>query len=322
MASAYWTTGALCALGIAAGWQAIGLRDEVNPPARVAGLEASETHASASLLGQFRTSTSSWLWLRTDLYLHNGVEMRPLTEMEQRGGRKGVGSSDQDLSKVMNDDNIVTSIPSPDRDFRGLFGDLERATAPYHGMEGHTHNDPKQALPLFRLMTWLDPNFVDGWTAGATVIARQRDEEGTRKALDFLNEGLKANPASIAIHNDIAFIYITRRKDLKTAVRYLESAHEAGKRNAAVLGEEDKEELAQVYRWLALCYRNLGRYDSMHAILEEGAALFPDDGVIEQLRNQPPSFLTEKGQKIWQQERDAKAAAEVAASHEEAREIH
>lgn len=319
MASAFWGPGVLCAVGIAAGWQAIGLKDVVNPPTRVAGLEAHETHASASLLGQFRTSASSWLWLRTDLYLHNGVEMRPLSEAEQRAGRKGVGSSDKDLSKVMNDDNVVTSIPSPDRDFRGWFGDLERATAAYHGMEGHTHNDPKQALPLFRLMTWLDPNFIDGWTAGATVIARQRDDEGTRKALEFLGEGLRANPSSTAILNDTAFMYITRKKDLRTAIGYLETARKAGKKNFGQMVDEDKEELDQIYRWLALCERDLGEQQAMKEVLDEGASMFPDDAVLAELHNAPPVVLTEKGKKLWQEQQAVNATAHAVESHEEAR---
>jgi hypothetical protein len=222
-----------CSAALATGLNVQSLQKQVNPPARVAGLEAHETHASASLLGQFRTNGSSWLWLRTDLYLHNGVELRPLTEAERRIGRKGVGSAEADLGKAMGDDDVVTSIPSADRDFRGWFGELERATAPYRGMTNHTHNDPEQALPLFRLMTWLDPSFIDGWTTGATVIARERNKEGTRKSLQFLHEGLQANPGSVSILNNIAFIHITRQRDLATAVRYLEGQGRPGGHSCA-----------------------------------------------------------------------------------------
>lgn len=302
MANAILGPSIACAVALAAGWQAIGLKDQVDPPHGVAGLEAHETHASASLLGQFRTNASGWLWLRTDLYLHNGVEMRPLSDAEKAAGRTGVGSSEQDIGKIMDDDNVVTAIPSKDRDFRGWLGDLERSTSTYRDMNNHSHNDPKQALPLYRLMTWLDPNFIDGWTAGATVIARQRDEEGTMKALKFLNEGLAKNPNSVSVLNDIAFIYITRKRDLPTAVKYLEEGREAGNRNFEMLGEEERDSLNQVYRWLALCYRNLGKQPSMDAILSEGLQRFEADPVLLQIRNQPPVFLTEKGKKLWEQE--------------------
>ena len=166
-----------------------GIGDLVNPPIPPAGLEAHETHASASLLGQFRTSASSMLWLRTDLYLHNGVEMRPLTDQEVSEGKKGVGGAKDGHEAIVNDDAIVTVVPSAQQDFRGVFGDVERAVNAYRDMRGHEHRDPVQALPLFRLMTWLDPQFVTAWVTGATIIARDRSSEGTTRALSFLAEG-------------------------------------------------------------------------------------------------------------------------------------
>ena len=311
MAKAFAAVAACCACAIGAGWNAIGLRDQVNPAHPVAGLEVADTHASASLLGQFRTSTSSWLWLRTDLYLHNGVELRPLTEDELKAGKTGVGSAEKDLGKAMNDDAVVTSIPSPDRDIRGWLGDLERDTAPYRDMHNHTHNDPEQALPLFRLMTWIDPNFIDGWTVGSTVIARDQSEKGTDKALAFLNEGLANNPESVSVLDSIAFIEITRKKDLPKALEYLEQARKAGLANLKQLPEEEKEEFAQVYRWLALCYRDLTESDKMDAVLREGRQIFPDDAVLAMLSNAPPSVLSEKGRARWEQLQSERAAQRV-----------
>src|SRR5688500_7510109 len=66
----------------------------LQPPEAPAGLDAHETNASASLLGQFRSSASAWLWLRTDLYLHNGVEMRPMTEWEKKSGVQNHGAAE------------------------------------------------------------------------------------------------------------------------------------------------------------------------------------------------------------------------------------
>ncbi|MEA2553675.1 MAG: hypothetical protein QOJ65_1851 [Fimbriimonadaceae bacterium] len=323
MSAAFWATTASCGLAIAAGWNATALRDQVNPPHPVAGLEFHETHASASLLGQFRTSTSSWLWLRTDLYLHNGVELRPLTKGERDAGHKGVGSAEKDLGAAMNDDSVVTSIPSVDRDFRGWLGNLERATSTYRDMHNHTHNNPEQALPLFRLMTWIDPNFIEGWTVGATVIARDRTDIGFEKALAYLNEGLAANPQNVQILNDIGFMYATRKKDLKTAVGYLERAREAGSKDTSHLSDEERDELAQVYRWLALCYRDLGEREKMSATIRAGLEKFSDDPVLKLLSDPPPVFLTEKGRAKWEAARNRRAheetehASEEAHSHEE-----
>jgi hypothetical protein len=199
----------------------------------------------------------------------------------------------------MGDDEVVTSIPSADRDFRGWLGDLERATGTYKGMANHTHNEPEQALPLFRLMTWLDPTFVDGWTTGATVIARQRNSDGTRKSLQFLQQGLQANPDSISILNNIAFIHITRNRDLRTALRYLEQARSSAEPRDRLLGGEDREDLDNVYRWLALCYRDVGDLGQMNRTIAEGRNRFPDDPVLQQMGNTPPLILTATGQDKW-----------------------
>ena len=40
----------------------------------------------------------------------------------------------------------------------------------YQAMANHKHNDPTAAMPMFRLMTWLDPTFVPGWTTGANIL--------------------------------------------------------------------------------------------------------------------------------------------------------
>ena len=322
MANAPLAVGIACTLAIAAGWNATSLRTVIDPPHPVAGLDVNDTSASASLLGQFRTNTSAWLWLRTDLYLHNGVELRPLTNAEKRAGMQGVGSSEKDLSKALNEDSVVTSIPSPDRDFRGWFGDLDRATAPYKTMKNHTHNNPEQAIPLFRLMTWIDPNFIEGWTVGSTVIARDRSNNGTEKAIQFLNEGLKQNPESISILNELAFTYITRKKDLPTAVKYLELSRASAVKYKGNLPDDEKEEAAQIYRWLGLCYRDLGDREKMQDAVNEGLAMFPDDAVLAILADQPPSILTDKGKAAWEKQRSEAAQAKTAQTETAAHDLH
>src|SRR5205814_1832242 len=91
----------------------------VNPPASdMAGLQAHETHASVSLLGQFRTSASSWLWLRTDLYLHNGVEMRQMTEEEKNSGMSSEEAAEDGHKRLMDESTVLTTVPNKQRDFR------------------------------------------------------------------------------------------------------------------------------------------------------------------------------------------------------------
>lgn len=275
---------------LAAGWALPSVEPIVHPRTRPPGLEVHETHAAATLLGQFRTSLSSWLWLRADLYVHNGVEMRPLSELEIEAGREGVGSTDNEDGALHDDSKIVTVIPPPERDFRGLFGEIERRTKTYKDMRGHTHSDPYLALPLFRLMVWVDPQFVAAWTTGASILARDRSPAGYLRARDFLREGLRKNPDSAAILADLGALTLTRADDRDQALAYLEQAREEGRRRWPRLPEDDMEGLLAAYRWLTLLYRDLGRPDLQVARAREGLRFFPDDPLLR--RQSSPQVST------------------------------
>lgn len=261
------------------------LGPEFQTPKEASGLNAHETHAAASLLGQFRTSASSFLWLRTDLYVHNGVEMRPLSDEELAAGERGVGGKKDDHEAIHNDDRIVTVVPSAERDFRGILGDLERATAAYKDMHAHEHRDPAQALPLFRLMTWLDPQFVMAWVTGATVIARDRSERGTEKALAFLKEAEENNPTSVAVPTEYARLLVSRRRDLSAARGYLEVAMKRGLGQSARLPEIEKEGLILASRLLALVYRDEGDLVDLRKHLDASRKVMPDDPILKRLRD-------------------------------------
>lgn len=255
------------------------IKDEVNPAIKIVGLEAHDSHAAASILGQFRTSASSWLFLHADLYLHNGVEMRPLTDDEIKRGRKGVGSNPNE-QKLHNDAKIVTVVPSAKDDFRGIFGDIERTTTSYKDMTGHSHNKPSDSLPLFRLMTLLDPQFVQGWTTGSYIMLWDKREDGFQKALDFLHEGLKHNPKSIDILTEIAASYLKERngvRDFVSATPYLRRARVVAAENFERLSEDEKEATLKNYRRLAVSLRETGLVKEEREVVVEGRKFFPDD---------------------------------------------
>jgi len=282
----------ICALAVASGFTVSDVREEVKPKGRYAGLEAHETHASASLLGQFRTSVSGWLWLRTDLYLHNGVAMRPLTDQEIAAGRTGVGSSDNHEGHLHDDSKIVTVIPGAKDDFRGIFGDIERATRAYKDMTGHDHNNPRQALPLFRLMTWIDPQFINGWAVGAAVLAMGKDKLGHEQAAEFLQQGLEHNPESITLLNQLGFTYTARLQKWNLATPTFEKARSIGNKYPLDrLTTDDQDSLRQAYRWLALLYRETGVLDKKYAVLREGLIKFPEDTPMNRMLNAPPLVL-------------------------------
>lgn len=259
----------------------------VNPPVRIVGLEAQDSHAAASLLGQFRTSVSAFLYLRSDLYVHGGVEMRPMTKDEERRGRQDAKESHDEEVKLDGEEPIVTVIPSEREDFRGIFGDVEREVASYKPMEGHHHESPTKSLPLFSLMTWADPQFIDGWTSGAQIILWEGKKDSAEVAVKFLQRGLDQNPESIDILSEMAFCYLRSStnpehpgKQYDKALPYLERAMKIGLDNLKSLSQVEGESLKENFRRICICYRELKMFDQLKSTSEQGLQIFGDDASL------------------------------------------
>ncbi len=209
--------------------------------------------------------------------------MRPISQSElERGVTIQDAHHEHQGDEEEKEERVVTVVPPKERDFRGIFGDVEREVASYKDMHNHSHNDPGQALPLFRLMTWLDPQFVQGWTTGANVMARDRSFLGTGKAIDFLKEGWRANPDSIDILMQIGSTFATRNRQYQAAIEWLEKARAVAMKKEA-LDEHEKDALEDTYRWLSLCYRESGQKQKEQVILLEACRVFPDDKILSRL---------------------------------------
>jgi hypothetical protein len=239
--------------------------------------------------------------------------MRQMTDREKKSGIATESAADDGHKKLMDEATVLTTVPSKDRDFRGIFGDIERATSAYKDMHNHTHNDPVAALPLFRLMTWLDPTFVPGWVQGAAIIGRERTDAAALKAVDYLKQGQSQDPFSVSIVMEIGELYITRLHNLPKAVTYLEQARSMGLHREWVSEETENTALQQSYRWLALCYRNLEQPDMEKKVATEGLKRYPDDIVLEHLLYHPPALLKPKYQGEWFKEKisEQKSTAKV-----------
>lgn len=77
-------------------------------------------------------------------------------------------------------------------------------------------NDPT-TLPLHRIVTALDPKFVQAYDFGAYHLAVNFKK--TREAIKFLREGLHYNPDSFELHFTMGNIYYNR-KDFKSAIKW------------------------------------------------------------------------------------------------------
>lgn len=263
------------------------VKEEVHPRTFVVSAEIAEQNAGASLFSQCRMNAASWLYLHADLYLHNGVAMRSLTDSEKRSGKAGVGGDEDhhnNSDKMHDDAGIVTVIPAAEDDYRGIFGDIERATGAYRNMKGHSHNDSGMVLPLFRLSTWIDPQFINGWRLGAMVMARGNNNESVDRAIAYLKEGLRQNPKAIEIMSQIGSTYVARKGDIKNGLPYLERARALARQQQLETTTQGEAEAAcETYRWLALVYQHEKRTQDQISAAKEGLEKFRDDKVLVRL---------------------------------------
>lgn len=246
--------------------------------------EKIEKSASASLFGQFRSSMADFLWLKVDKYTHSGVDLRGLTEKEkQKSGPDKVASGDggKESGNREHRGDETTVVPSEGKDWRGFYGNLEREVQPYQNMENHTHRDPKEALPLFRLMTWSNPHFIPGYTVGAAMIARDHSKQ--EDAIAFLKEGMTNNPESIEIASDLGGFLTSKKRDFTQALPYLHRAVLSGqKRDKNTLSEDELDAYEAAFRWIVLNRREAGDPAAAHMAAEAGLKLFPTDVVCKQ----------------------------------------
>ncbi|MBC8138727.1 MAG: hypothetical protein H8F28_22840 [Fibrella sp.] len=239
--------------------------------------ERLEESATASLFGQFRSSIADFLWLKVDKYMHNGVELRGLTAQEKKGDTPLARTAEEDVEGGFEQHAEETTIvPSAKKDWRGIIGDVERAVQPYEDMSNHKHRDPKETLPLYRLMTASNPQFVPGYVYGAAMISRDRTKYP--EALAFLREGEANNPNSIEIKAEIGMMHVAKIREYRAGIRPLaEAIVIASRRDPGTLTDDEKEAWQNAYRWLVLSYRYTGDRKIAYQVAVAGLKQFPGD---------------------------------------------
>ncbi len=163
----------------------------------------------AVMLGEFRTSISDILFIKTERYLHSGVGYVPHLEEElaelSREGREG-----EELEHDEHAD-VETIILTPEKDFRGIVGELHRRVKPWKDPgEAHEHSGGEEMLPWYRMMTLADPHSVRGYTLGAWWLKYKNIDEAIR----FAREGVKNNPEAFQIYSSLAQMYHQKAKNL------------------------------------------------------------------------------------------------------------
>ena len=180
---------------------------------------ARNASAVGIMLGEFRTSFSDILVIKTERYLHSGVGY----VAHSQGESQGVQSQMENLDAHQEDVGVThenagdgheaqTLIRAPGADFRGLIGELEREVKPFNDASTHAmHTDGKQILPWFRLATLSDGQHIRAYTIGAYWLGNFDRKE----AEAFLKEGLETNPEAYQLHLVLGFNYLRQTREME-----------------------------------------------------------------------------------------------------------
>lgn len=167
-----------------------------------ADLQARNSSAIARVLGTLRVSISDIMYIKAERYLDSGVAYVPHYQQGQlliRDAGQATKTTPQDQAPGTTDSRLGkrTLIPEPSRDFRGILGHLHRQVAPWQDWRlGHNHTDGYQLLPWFRIMTIVDPHYINGYLVGTYWISLHDVDQGLR----FIEEGIAKNPSAFQLH--------------------------------------------------------------------------------------------------------------------------
>ncbi len=136
--------------------------------------------------------------------------------------------------------------------FRGLAADLLWLKADQYWHAGQW----QRILPVYQLVTRLQPGFTLAWSLGGWQMAYNLSERAGRgdtaaaawvqKGISFLKEGLRHNPEKADLYFDLGWTYFDKLKDYAAAIAYLEKA-------------AHRDEASQTLRVLAHAYEKDGR---------------------------------------------------------------
>ncbi len=121
-------------------------------------------------------------------------------------------------------------------------------------------------LPMIRMITWLDPNWIDVYATGAwhlmynfTDTDQRSDRRYLPAGIALLNEGIANNPRQYDVYKEKGWNNFDKIKNYDEAALALE----AGLKN------DPKADVTQVNHLLAHAYERAGKYDEAIAAWDE-----------------------------------------------------
>jgi hypothetical protein len=218
----------------------------------------------AVILGEFRANLSDLLFMKTERYLDSGIAYLPHIDSDSiaTSGKidgtetTGTGAAPltaADTTQALMDrlatskmqesasgqacaehgehhdhdhEGIVeTIIRTPERDFRGFIGNLERNVKPWRDPRlPHQHTGGTELLPWYRLATLANPNNVRAYMIGAWWLKTVHTREQRLEALKFLDEGIRNNPRAFQLHLMRGYVLRQLEKEVEALFAFRKAA--------------------------------------------------------------------------------------------------
>lgn len=259
--------------------------------------ESVNSSAFATILGEIRAGAADLMWVKTELYMHNGVAFKGHINREElaRTGEVQVKHEEHGHEEGEEDDcaSAGTLIPEPAKDYRGFIGTLQRQVQPWQDKEAaHSHTAGDELLPWYRMLTYSNPHHWRGYMIGTWWLSKK---DMTRaQAESFIDEGVKNNPGVFQLQLMRGRILMQREAwadalaAFRRAAELAEKARPSdGKPNPPTWTASDEEDYAAALRYIPLIeWRKLNNRVAAQKSLTAALTKIPQDKTLNNLRSQ------------------------------------
>jgi len=178
-----------------------------------AGSRSQQSSLLTPVMGDSRRLFANHFFVKADEYFHNGYYP---TIFDQRDDARSLHVA-EGAGAVEEKEEGETDFLGKPKDWIDRFGRHFYPSHHAHLGSGHDEHQPspeRELLPWLRLSATLDPQKIESYTVTAYWLRQMKRYD---EAVQFLRDGLRANPSSYEILLELGRGYAEGRKDSTTA---------------------------------------------------------------------------------------------------------
>ncbi|AXA36082.1 MAG: hypothetical protein D6691_05250 [Candidatus Hydrogenedentota bacterium] len=269
--------------------------------------------AIATILGEFRTNLSDMLFIKTERYLHGGVAYMPHIDTDELARSGEVEHTQQMKDEHTTTPHVASMMPlqthdehtteeelhhepatlirTPENDFRGFIGALEREVKPWRDPRlPHEHRGGIELLPWYRLATLVDPTNVRAYMIGAWWLKSLGKDEQLLEAIKFLDEGIESNPEAFQLYLMKGYILHALKREEEASASFRQAVELMAKQRpeSGELGPKwthyNEEDAIAACNMAILLERDLRGVKAAQKLLEDYARRFKNMPNLDRLR--------------------------------------